>query len=413
VPRGDEPNYLSRALHLYRQGVLDTGDFVRPPLYFALLAGLHALSAPFDWRLALVARLAQALAGAAAAVPVYRCARRLSGARAARLAAACLLFDPTLVAYTHLLWPETFFLLLVAVVFDGVAGLERRPPWRACALGAVTGLALLLKPAFGLFTLLLAAFWLWRLGLRGALRLTLLFGGAAALVVAPWVVRNQLRYGPAILLENQAPYNLWIGNDPAPPLQILQEWQALPDPVTRSRVANERGRAAIAADPAGFVRHSAVRALNLWGLEFFVLRHAVIGGYGELGRADLLRVFWLLQLSTLLLFVAAALGLRRALRDESLRLLAVYAAVFTLVVSALVTTTRFRVPFAFLLCVSAGLGLDALFARRLAWRDAAAAACALCVLSLSATRPLFRTLGSGDFEQVEELRRVDWTFFRY
>lgn len=393
--------------------MLDTGDFVRPPLYFVLLAGLRALTAPFGWKLALVARLAQALLGAAVAVPVYRTTRRIAGVRAARLAAAFLLFDPTLVAYTHLLWPETLFLLLVALVFDGVADLERRSPWHVVGLGAIAGLALLTKPAFGLFTLLLAGFWLWHLGWRETLRLVALFGGAAALVIAPWAVRNQLRYGGGILLENQAAYNLWIGNDPAPPLRILEEWQALPDQTTRMRVAAQRGRAAIAADPAAFARNYAVRALNLWGLEFFVVRHAVIGGYGPLGRADVLRVFWLIQLSTLLGFVAAALGLRRTLADPTLRLLALYAVVFTLVVSAMVTTTRFRVPFAFLLCVSSGVGVDALLARRVAWRDAVAVVCALAVLSLSATRPVFRTIASGDFQRVAELRRSDWSFFRY
>ena len=106
----------------------------------------------------------------------------------------------------------------------------------------------------------------------------LVLGLAAMTVVTPWVIRNQLRYGPAIILENQGPYNLWIGNEPTPAPRILAEWNAIGDPVERSRTGMERGLAAIRSDPAAFLQRSALRAVNLWGLEFFVVRHIVTGG---------------------------------------------------------------------------------------------------------------------------------------
>jgi 4-amino-4-deoxy-L-arabinose transferase-like glycosyltransferase len=413
ILRGDEGVYLEKATELARRGVLDTGNFVRPPLYFVVLAALDAITAPLGWQLASVVRALQCVVGTAVAVPVYRTAMRLAGRRGGLLAAAFLLFDPTLVAYCHLIWPETLFLLLGALVFDGLADIEQRSSLRVAGLGALTGLALLLKPAFGIFCLLLAAHWLWRLGGRKALRLLLVFGGVAAVVIAPWVIRNQLRYGPAIILENQGPYNLWIGNDPKEPRSILREWNALPDPVTRGHAATERGLAAIENDPARFAKLSLSRALNLWGLEFFVLRHAVIGGYHGIEKDGLLRLFWVIQLSGAGLLIAAASGLRRSWRDPTLRLLVVHAIVFTIVVSAMVTTTRFRVPFAFLLSISAGIGIDALLSRRLEWRDFAAVACVVAVLGLSATRPVFQTIAGGGFERVNELRRGDWRFFRY
>ena len=34
----------------------------------------------------------------------------------------------------------------------------------------------------------------------------------ASIVFSPWVIRNQILYGPSILLENQGPFNLWVGN---------------------------------------------------------------------------------------------------------------------------------------------------------------------------------------------------------
>ena len=79
----------------------------------------------------------------------------------------------------------------------------------------------------------------------------------------------------------------------------------------------------------------------------------------------------------------------------------------------MVTTTRFRVPFAFLMSISAGIGIDAMLSRKLAWRDFVAVACALTVLGLSAARPVFQTIATASFERVNELRRGDWRFFRY
>jgi 4-amino-4-deoxy-L-arabinose transferase-like glycosyltransferase len=412
-PRGDEVTYLAQAAALRETGALETGHFVRPPLYFVLLAAIGSVADLFGLRPGLAAKLLQALAGAAAAIPVYRCALRLGGRRVARFAAAFLLLDPTLIAYTHLLWPETFFLLLVAILFERLAGLSARGPLRIAGLGVLAGLALLLKPAFGLFTLLLAGHWLRCFGWRATLRLVLLFGGAAAVVVSPWLVRNQLRYGPSILLENQGPYNLWIGNDPAPPRKILEQWKALPDPLTRSRVASQRGLDAIVAAPGEFATRSGVRAANLWGLEFFVVRHIVIGGYGPTSREALLAAFWTIQAAYALALLCAALGLRSAWRDPTLRLLLVYAASFTAIVALMVTTTRFRVPFAFPLAIASGACLDLLLAHRWRRSDATALAAAVGLLAFSFTRPLFATLASGEFDRVGELARWSWRFFRY
>lgn len=412
-PRGDELTYLVQAASLRDSGTLDTGFFVRPPLYFVWLAGMGWLADLLDVRFGLLVKLAQSLVGVVAALPVYRSALRLADRRTARLAVAFLLFDPTLVAYTHLFWPETLYLLAVAIVFDGIADLDERSTARVAGLGLTAGIALLLKPAFGLFTLLLAGHWLQRLGWAGALRRVLVFGGVAAVVVAPWVVRNQLLYGPVILMENQGPYNLWIGNDPAPPRRILESWKVLPDAATRSRVATQRGLEAIAEAPGRFARNSVVRAANLWGLEFFVLRHVVSGGYGPVSRETALFAFWVIQTAYAAALLCAALGLQRLWRDPTQRLLLIYALVFTAVVATMVTTTRFRVPFSFPLSIAAGLGVDRVLRRQIRRPDLATLGLACALLAFSASRPLFRTFASGDFDDVRELAKWSWWFFRY
>jgi hypothetical protein len=410
----DDSVYIRRAMHFLATGELGPGAFVRPPLYILVLAAMRSLSLPFELSWTLTAKVLQCVAGVATAIPVYRSARRVAGVRAARFASAFLLLDPTLIAYAHLLWPEVLFSMLVAFVFDGIARLDQRPRWTAAALGIVIGLAMLLKPVFGIFTLILAISWFLRLGLRSAIRLALIVGAPAALVISPWVIRNQLRYGPSILLENQGAYNLWIGNDPRPPAEIYQEWYALRgDPVTQTRTGLHRGLEAIQADPVRFLGCSAVRALNLWGLEYFVVRHMIFGGYGDITKGTLLFWFWVIQAGYALALLSAAAGLAPVYQDRSLRLVLIYAVVLTIVVSAMVATTRFRVPLGFLLSVAAGIGASKVLEQRIQGRGLAAVALALLVLGLSASRPVFRDIASARFEAMAELRKAEWFWFRY
>ncbi len=402
--QGDEGTYLAYGRMLRASGALETGFLERPPLYFVAVA----LAGP-----TVSLRLLQAIAGVAAAFPVYRTANRLAGPRAARAGCAFLLFDPTLIGYAHLLWPETFVLCAAAFVYDGVAWLAPRSTRRALGLGVVTGLVLLLRPVFGLYCLILAASWWRRLGLGPALRLALVFGGSAALVVSPWVIRNQLRYGPAILFENEGPYNLWAGNARESVREVTRQWKELPDPVTRSRVGMKRGREAIRRDPAEFLRRSVQRPINTWGLEYFVMRHFALGGYGEVARETFLLAAWTIQLAWAAQLLCAAAGLSLGARDPTLRLALLHMALFTLLVAALVGTTRFRAGFAFPLCVTAGLGVERLLTRRVSRGDVAALLAAASLLVVSAARPLFRTALSGSFERVEELGKEPWRHFRY
>jgi 4-amino-4-deoxy-L-arabinose transferase-like glycosyltransferase len=405
----DDRLYVTRAAALLATGELDMGEFVRPPLYFLFMAAVQFL---FD-RPIVAAGILQCLAGAAAAVPIYRAAHRIAGQRAARLAAGFLLFDPTLIAYCSLLWPETLFLLLVSVVFEGIGRLRPGAGWHTAALGILTGLAMLLKPVFGLFTLILAVWWVSRRGVGQAIRLCLVFGGAVAVVIAPWIIRNQMRYGPSIILENQVSYNLWVGNDPNRPEKVLWGWAKLKDPVVRNRVGMERGLAAIREDPARFLKLSAVRALNLWGLEYFVVRNLIHGGFGPVTRETVLAVFWIVQVGYVILLVCSAAGLGPAARDPANRLVLIYAIIFTLLVSTMVGTTRFRVPFGYLLSVTAGIGAMRMIERRISWRSLAMVVAVLIMLALSASRPVFQKIGGARFEKVFELRNQNWYFFRY
>jgi len=408
--RGDEGIYTRLGATFFSNG-FDTGPFVRPPLYFVFLALTRAISGPDSW--ILVTKLVQCVAGTAVAIPVYRTTFRLAGTRAARFAAGFVLFDPTLVAFTHLLWPETLFLFIIAIVFDGLAGVDTHTTWRSIGLGALTGLAMLLKPVIGIFTLLLAAHWLITKGLSNAMRIAVVFGGAAALVISPWVIRNLQLYGPSIIMENQGPYNLWSGNSPEAPRSILNEWVDLGDPLTRSEVGTQRGLEAINEDPARFVHLSLVRALNFWGLEYFVVRHMAIGGYNDVSKTTFLFWFWIIQIGWVITLISAAAGIGPVIRDPTLRLAVLYSAILWVIVSAMVVATRFRVPLTFWLAIAAGIGVDRLLAWRIGRRTMALVGAAVIVLGLSASRPMFRKIISLDFETRQDLETENWRFFRY
>jgi len=298
-------------------------------------------------------------------------------------------------------------------VFDGLAGVDTHTTWRSIGLGALTGLAMLLKPIIGIFTLLLAAHWLITKGLSNAMRIAVVFGGAAALVISPWVIRNLQLYGPSIVMENQGPYNLWSGNSPEAPRSILNEWVDLGDPLTRSEVGTQRGLEAINEDPARFVRNTFVRALNFWGLEYFVVRHLAIGGYQDISKRTFLTWFWIIQIGWAITWIAAAAGIGRLIRDPTLRLAVSYSAILWVIVSTMVVTTRFRVPLAFWLAIAAGIGVDRIFARRIGRRTMALVGAALIVLALSASRPMFQKIISLDFETRQDLVTENWRFFRY
>ena len=143
------------------------------------------------------------------------------------------------------------------------------------------------------------------------------------------------------------------------------------------------------------------------------MRNVIHGGYGAVERGHLLGVFWTLQIAYALSLVFAALGLSRLARDPTLRLVLIFAAVFTLLVSGLVSTTRWRIAFAFPLAIGAGLGVEALLRRRVEPSGWVAAALAILLLLTSAARPPAATIASGDFATPGELRRPDWFYFRY
>jgi 4-amino-4-deoxy-L-arabinose transferase-like glycosyltransferase len=187
------------------------------PLFLALCQAVFGESA-------LAARLVQAAIGAASVWLVFRLTRAVEGAAAPRagrwtvpLAAAMLAaVDPYYVGTAALLLSEAVFIPLMLLSLWGLAVLWRpadalRPAeelgWAATA-GAAAGAAIMVRPSWALGVPLLLAAWV-VLSPRGdrprAVRGALVVALAAALVMAPWWVRNARLYGRFV------PTALWMG----------------------------------------------------------------------------------------------------------------------------------------------------------------------------------------------------------
>jgi 4-amino-4-deoxy-L-arabinose transferase-like glycosyltransferase len=76
--------------------------------------------------------------------------------------------------------------------------------------GLLTGAAILIRPAMLFFVPLTAAWWLWKRRPGAALA----FVVAAAVVIAPWTIRNYQHYGRFVLVASEGGVTFWTGNHP-------------------------------------------------------------------------------------------------------------------------------------------------------------------------------------------------------
>jgi hypothetical protein len=120
--------------------------------------------------------------------------RRVGGERLGLLAAALAAIYPPLVANESILMSESLYGLMIALTILTALWASEAPTWRrAAVLGAVIGLDALTR-AEGLLLLVLLVPFVVRRVRPGASRRYLVALAAAAVVVAPWCVRNSLQF---------------------------------------------------------------------------------------------------------------------------------------------------------------------------------------------------------------------------
>ena len=194
-----------------------------PPLYPFFLVGVYEVFGRDPIPVALVQTGLDVLT----VLLVYWIGRRVAGEAAGLLAAAFYGLYPYLL-YQNLTLNDTglFILLLAAGIAWAYHARDRRD-WRGAALlGALFGLAALTKAFVLLMLPLLALWWWWQIGLRAAIRLALAAGVAAALVLAPWVIRNVRLHDAFVLISTNGGSNLHQGNNSCVADYLARGWDA-------------------------------------------------------------------------------------------------------------------------------------------------------------------------------------------
>jgi 4-amino-4-deoxy-L-arabinose transferase-like glycosyltransferase len=161
------------------------------PLYGFFLVPIYWIAGRHWWSVG----GAQILVAVAVALLVYEIGRRILSRSAGLLAALATTLHPYLVWHDIHVNREILDQLLgAAMVLLALLAARRGSLWLAAALGAVAGLAILSNTRLALLPLVLAGYLLWRLG-RAAVVPAVLVLAVAAITVAPWVVRNRVQVG--------------------------------------------------------------------------------------------------------------------------------------------------------------------------------------------------------------------------
>lgn len=213
---GDASDYLATAGHVCRTHEYpDRGNlpFFRAPL-LPLVIAATTLCRPDR---ILVVKIVLAACDSGTALIIGEIAWLLFGSTLISLLAALLgALDPFFVVGVSDVRSEPLFMFFLSLAIWGVLKAIRGGGLRNAVLGGIAfALASLTRPA-GLGALAFAAAsllfgpgaWRRRFGQTGALL------AAAALTLAPWALRNAVRYHELILVNDAAGFNFWTGSHP-------------------------------------------------------------------------------------------------------------------------------------------------------------------------------------------------------
>lgn len=210
--RGFSVDYVTQFYHPYPD--LSHPQETWPLLQPVLIAPFFALFGDS----AFVAKLPNLLLQVALAVGLYTVGRRLFDRRVALVAVILTLLNPFI--FRLIIFPTsdlafTLFALLTLAQFFRASELEREDQFRWVSYvwaGVWAGLMMLAKPNGALFVgicLVWDLFWRWReRRWQGWWRSWLAFGVPAALLFAPWVVRNLVLFGSPV--HSTERFDAWI-----------------------------------------------------------------------------------------------------------------------------------------------------------------------------------------------------------
>lgn len=253
-----------------------------------------------------IARLVVAILSAAATPLVYSLAAKLSGKKVAFAAGCMHLLYPSFLAYSHFLWSETTYILLILLAaYFALAIPDSRTKGtkilHAAGAGFFLGLCGLSRAAV-LPVLLLAPLWVLAAvkGLRSRLLLSALVLAMEVIVLLPWQAALFLQEKHFTLLSTAGGYNLFLGNNPWVPEGYGSSWSHRESENTvfktttdyaasRSIPLSAASRALaiqeIKKDPSSFLHRCLLRLRMFWASDFFLVRHVLSVSYPPMTQA--------------------------------------------------------------------------------------------------------------------------------
>jgi hypothetical protein len=314
---------------------------------------------------------------------VYVLGRRWGlGNRTAALAGLLVACDPILLAQSTQVMTETPAALLAVV---GLLALTRAcncpsgSAGRATLAGGALALGVLCRPEFLLFLAaagVAVAIGRWRTGADGtrsvpaagragcwcSAAVLLAFAVGAAIVLAPWAIRNQVQFGRPIVTTTHGGYTLWLANNPdfyqwlhSGPWgdawrsdRLDAQWRTRrpSDELEADRLAYQRAWATIRQQPVTFAYACLVRLGRLWS----PLPHRLAPDESAARRWSR----WAVAVWYVAEFLLAALGVWRIRRRAAWGLLLV--GCVTAVHTVYWTDMRMRGPLMAVVAIAAAVG---------------------------------------------------------
>jgi 4-amino-4-deoxy-L-arabinose transferase-like glycosyltransferase len=363
---GDEKYYVAVARSLARDGVAKYRDTraLRPPAHAFLLSLAIRGAGPAPERSIAaqrqpLLRLQVALGTAVVALTALLGAA-LFDRRTGLLAGAVAAVYPELVAFSHYLWSENLFtVLLLGGLLLVVEGRRARGFGHAAAAGLVFGIGALTRET-ALWIGGLAALWWWATSApperRRALAKAALLCSLAVACLVPWTLRNQRVLGRPVPVSTIGWFAAGEGNSLEAPdwmqatgpkrASFKRAYLAIPGEIARMDFARRYTLASISAEqPAWIVKKLVRNCTQLFTPDSSLLYKARTGAYGKpLPRGVMSALVAVSAVPYGLVFLVGTLGLAATRGDGRLLLpcLVVGGAILTHVLTN--ATVRFRLP---------------------------------------------------------------------